>query len=77
MVSTTEVGNNNKPNKKADWKNMPKPENYFSKFTGAAKLDSVLYQRAITSRTNQDGQIISLVEILPGYIDIKGYADWA
>ena len=49
MISTTEVGGNNKPNRKADWKNKPKSKNQFSKFTGAEKLDSVLYQKVITS----------------------------
>ena len=31
----------------------------------------------ITSRTNQDRQTVSLVEIFPDYISIKVYGDWA
>ena len=77
MVSTTEVGGDNKSNRPANWKNKPKSENQFSKFTGAAKSDSVLYQKVITSGTNQDRQIISIVESLPSYIGAKGYASWA
>ena len=77
MVSTTEVGGNNKRNSKGNWKNKPRSETQFSKFTGAAISDSILYNKVITSGTNQDRQIISLVEIFPGYIGITGYADWA
>ena len=77
MVSATDLGGNNKSNKKANWENQPKSENQFSKFTGAAVSDSVLYQKVVTSGTNQDRKIISIVKILPSYVGIKGYANWA
>ena len=55
MVSTTEVGGN-KPNSKANWnRNKPKPGTQVSIFTVAATSDSVLYNKVITSETNQDG----------------------
>ena len=76
MVSTTEV-DGDKPNIQATWKNKRKSENKNLNFAGAAKSDSVLYQKVITSGTNQDGQLLSLVETLPSYIGIKGYTDWA
>ena len=76
MVSTTEV-DGNKPNRQAAWKNKPKLENKNLNFAGAAKSDSVLYQKVITSGTSQDRQIISIVESLPSYIGAKGYASWA
>ena len=73
MVSATEVGGNKTPNSKANWKNKPnKSENQFSKFAGAAQQsDNVLYQKVITGGTNQDGQIVALVETLPSYISTK------
>ena len=77
MVSTTEVSGD-KPNSKANWnKNKPKPRIQVLRFTGAATSDSVLYNKVITSRTNQDVQLITLVEILPSFISINHYADWA
>ena len=77
MVSTAEVGGD-KPNSKAKWnKNTPKSKTQFSRFTGAATSDSVLYNKVITSGTNQDGQLNTFVEILPSFIGINHYTDWA
>ena len=75
MVSTTEV-EGNKANRQTAWKNKLKFENKNLNFAGAAKSDSVLYQKVITSGTSQDGQIISIVESLPSYIGTKGYPSW-
>ena len=77
MVSTTGVGGN-KPTSKATWnKNKPKSKTQISRFTGAATSDNVLYNKVITSGTNQDEQLIMLVEIRPSFICNNHYADWA
>ena len=55
MVSTTEVDGGKAPNRQATWKNKPKSKNKNLNFAGAAKSDSVLYQRVITSGTSQTG----------------------
>ena len=53
MVSPTEVGGDNKPNRKANWKNQPRSENKFLNFTGGLESDSALYQKVITSGTER------------------------
>ena len=78
MVSATEVGGSKTPDSKANWnKNKPKPGNQVTKFGGAATSDNVLHNKIITTGTNQDGQIITLVEAIPSFIGINHYADWA
>ena len=54
MVSITEVGDDNKPNSKANWKNKLKSKTQFLRFTGAATSGSVLYNKILTKGTNQD-----------------------
>ena len=76
MVSTTEVGGD-KPDNKAGWKIKPKPGTQVSRFAGAARSDNILHNKVITSRTNQDGQIITLVKAIPSYIGINHYTDLA
>ena len=77
MVSTTDVGGD-KPNSQANLnKNKPTPGNQVSRFTGAATSESVLHYKVITSGTNQDGQMIALVEAIPSFIGINHYGDWA
>ena len=77
MVSTTEVGGNKTPNSKANCKNKPKPGTQVSKITGAATSNNVLHNKIITTGTNQDGQIITLVEAIPSFIVIHRYGEWA
>ena len=79
MVSSTDdVGGDNKPTSKANWnKNKPKPGNQISRFTGSATSDSAFHNKVITSGTNQDGQIIALLEAIPSYISTNQYPDWA
>ena len=77
MVSSTDVGGN-KPNSKDYWnKNKPKPGTQVSKFTGTATSESVLHNKVITSCTNQDGQLITLVEVILSFIGINHYVNWA
>ena len=47
------------------------------RFNGAANSDNVLHGKVITTGTNQDGQIITLVKAIPSYIGIKHYTEWA
>ena len=54
-----------------------KPGTQVSKFTGAATSDNVLHNKVITTGTNQDGQIITLVKAIPSFIGINHYAEWA
>ena len=78
MVSSTDVGGDNKPTSKANWnKNKPKPGNQIQKFTGSATSDSAFYNKVITSGKNQDWQIITLLETIPSYIGTNQYPDWA
>ena len=77
MVSTTEVGGDNKPNSKANWKNKPKPGPQVPRFSGAAPSDNVLHGKIITTGANQDEQLITLVKTLPNYIGANQFADWA
>ena len=77
MVSTMGVGGN-KPNSKSNRnKNKPKPGTQVSKFTATATSDSVLHNMVIISGTNQDGQLITLVEVIPSFIGINYYTDLA
>ena len=71
-----EVGGD-KTDSKANRKNKPKPGTQVSRFTGAATSESVLYNTFVISGTNQDGQLITLVKILPNFIGINHYAGWA
>ena len=77
MVSSTEVGSGNTPNRQAAWKNKPKPGNQVPRFSGAATSDNVLHGKIITTGSNQDGQLITLVKAIPSYIGVKHYPEWA
>ena len=79
MVSATEVGGNKTPDSKDNWnnKNKPKPVNQVLRFSGLATSDNVLHGKVITTGSNQDGQIITLVKAIPSYIGINHYAEWA
>ena len=67
-----------KPNSKAN-RNQIKlnPRTQVWRFTGAVTSDSFLYNNVIPSGMNQDGHFIMLVEILPSFIGIIHYVDWA
>ena len=45
-------------------------------FTGAAKLDSFLFQKVITSGTSQVGQFFTIILNLSSYIGNRGYPGW-
>ena len=76
MVSTMDVGGD-KPNSKANWnKNKPKPGTQVSRFTRTAISERVFHNKVITRGTNQDGQLITLVEAIPSCIGINHYAHW-
>ena len=78
MLFFMDVGGDNKPINKANWnKNKLKPGNQISRFTGSATLDSAFHNKVITSGTNQDGQIIALLEAIPSYIGTNQYLDRA
>ena len=78
MVPSMEVGGDNTPNSKANWnKNKPKPGNQVPRFNGAATSDNVLHGKVITTGSNQDGQLITLVKAIPSYIGIQQYPEWA
>ena len=75
MVSTTcKVGEGNTPNGPAARNNQPKPNNKKPVgFKGDAKAESVLHRKVITSRSNQAGQIITLVPNVSSYIEDKRF----
>ena len=75
MIYTTDVGGD-KSNSEATWnKKKPKPRTQVSRFTRTATYESVLHNKVITSGTNQDRQLITLVEAIPSFIHINHYAD--
>ena len=76
MVSATDVGDD-KPNSKANWENKPKPGPQVPKFSGAVTSDNFLHGKVITTGSNQDEQLITLVKALPSYIGTNQYANWA
>ena len=77
MVSTTEVGGDNPPNSKANWKKNKLKSGHVPKFIGSATSDSVLHGKVITSGPGQDAQLLTLTTTLQTYIAERKYAHWA
>ena len=79
MLSATEIGDNKTLDGKADWNNKNKsmPGNQVTQFGGATTSNNVLHGKVITTGSNQDRKIITLLKAIPSYIGINYYADWA
>ena len=80
MVPTTETAGKagGTRNGSAANKNQPKPSNKKSTgFKGAAKAESALHGKVITSGSNQSGEILVLTASLSIYVGEKGYPYWA
>ena len=76
MVSTTEVGGENAPNSKANWKKN-KPKTVQVLFIGAATSDSVLHGKVVTNGSDQAGQLLTLGNALFNYIAEQKLPNWA
>ena len=77
MVSTTEVGGENAPNSKTNWKKNKPKSGQVPKFIGAATLDSVLHGKVVTNGSNQAGQLLALGNALFSYIAVQQLSNWA
>ena len=77
MVSTTEVGGNNPPNSKANWKKNKLKSGHVPKFIGSATSNSVLHGKVVTNGSNQAGQLLVLVNSLFSYIAEQQLPNWA
>ena len=76
MVSTTEVGGENAPSSKANWKKN-KPKTVQVLFISAATSDSVLHGKVVTNGLDQAGQLLTLGNALFNYIAEQQLPNWA
>ena len=76
MVSTTDVGGENAPGSKANWKKN-KPKTVQVSFIGAATSDSVLHGKVVTNGSDQAGQLLSLGNALFSHIADQQLPNWA